>query len=142
MNIIFMLGIRVLLFFVFICFIQYLLSKKSNRLLGILLPVGLFVFSLIFCIYCTATAKDSYKITTDNNKTYVYQDESGCKEKQEELQNENISFTVEKIYSEFTTETMINYFLKINIVTILLLIEYLFIKKRYVQCKHMEISDL
>ncbi|SET08796.1 hypothetical protein [[Clostridium] polysaccharolyticum] len=140
-KIVFILAIRAILIIAVVCFIQYLLAKRANKLLGTVIPMILFVFSLIFCAYTTVTRKDTYKVTTSNH-TYEYKDEAKCMEKQEQLQNQNIAYAVKKSYNGFSTKNIIGYFFGINVIAVILLMEYFFVKKRYVRRMHMEIRDL
>ncbi len=114
--------------------LQILLSKKQNKLLGLILPICTFILSIILCI-----STSFFHMTTSTQMDIIT--ESG-----QLIQTENEIFpTSTNINNTSLILSIVYIFITINILTIIFLIIYRMQRKKLStknELKKMHISDL
>ena len=136
-------GIKIIIFIVALCFVQYYLAKKKNKYLGLIIPIIIFIFSIILCVSFSSIWKDKYIITTNSGKEYTYQTENEVKAKVAEIEKVEMGFDVKLVhYPRKELSTIVFYFISINICTIVLIIIYANARKKTKDNINMYIDDL
>lgn len=142
MKFIFILGFRSIPLLALLFYIQYLLSKKREKLLGLIIPGVILICSIILCISTLYVGKERYTIITSDNKKYQYQNKQEYEQKKTSLQNQNLPMTIKHDFYPYKSSSIILSFIKINIITLLLILIYIITRFKNIQNKRMLIYDL
>lgn len=142
MEFIFSLGIRTLPGFAILFIIQYLLSKRKSKILGLILPLSLFIFSIALCASYINIGRETFTITTNNKQKYVFNNKEKFEQKKILLQEKGTPITIKHSFTPYKNRTIFTCFVKINIFTIILLLIFLFTQYSNIQNRRMLIKDL
>jgi hypothetical protein len=111
-------------------FIHFKLSKKNNKYLGLIIPIIIFISSIILCVSFSGIIKDKYIIKTTNGEKYTYFTESEAKVKLDELTALHVEMNTKFIsYPRREINSIVIYFVLINVISTIFLLIYYYIKK-------------
>lgn len=132
-----------IIIFSIICVFEYYLAKKKNNLIGLIIPILLFLISIILCVSLFRNIKEGYIITANDKQKYTYQNEAEAKQKFDELSSLNEQPEMEyHVPQPGQLKDVISNFAFVNLGTIILLVIYFKTKKNNNKCNKMYINDL